>query len=324
MPGHERDNASTGGAAAGLRGGIAGRALLALAASLVAPGLAVAQVSLPPMNLGDSSIQDAIAGPGFAMQETIGFNRAARFRDARGGLAGRPAGLTAASVLTQLIYVSEHRLFGAYWGAEIIIPVAHAALRQGGGMARNDTAIGDIFVSPLMLQWPKTMLLGRPFWQRLNLNVTLPTGAYDNLAPLNIGTNAWVLNPHYAFTYEVSDDWEVSGRLHYLWSSANADPPAALKARRIQAGQAVHLNASVSRAFGDNLRIGLSGYYLRQISDDRIDAVRVGGREQVLGIGPVVKWQAGRTALVAAAYWETLARDRPEGWRLSLRVARGF
>lgn len=323
MPGPARDNASSGEASACPRGRIAGAAL-ALAVSAAVPDLAAAQVSLPPMNLGDSSIQDAIAGPGFALQETIGFSRATRFRDARGGLAGQPGGLTAASVLTQLIYVSEHRFLGAYWGAEVIIPLAHAALRPGGGVARSDTAVGDIFVSPVMLQWPKTMLFGRPFWQRLNLNVTLPTGAYDRLAPLNIGTNSWVLNPHYAFTYEVSDDWEVSGRLHYLWASANADPPAALKARRIQAGQAIHVNASVSRAFGDNLRIGLSGYYLRQITDDRIDAVRVGGREQVLGLGPVVKWQAGRTALVAAAYWETLARDRPEGWRLSLRVARGF
>lgn len=295
---------------------------LAAAVTFTAPG--AAQVSLPPMNLGDSSIQDAVAGPGFAIQETLSFSRATRFRDARGGVAGQPRGLAAASVLTQFIFVSEHRFFGAYWGAEVIIPLAHVSLQPADVRPRGETAIGDIFVSPIMLQWPKTMLFGRPFWQRLNLNVTLPTGQYDSLAPLNIGTNTWVLNPHYAFTWEVSDAWELSGRLHYLWASANTDPPAALKAGRIQAGQAVHVNASVSRAFGDNLRIGLSAYYLRQITDDRIDGTAIGGREQVLGLGPVVKWQSGPTALVAAAYWETLARDRPEGWRLSLRIAQGF
>lgn len=299
-------------------------AAAAIAALVMTTAPGAAQVSLPQVNLGDSSIQDAIAGPGFAIQETFGFSRATRFRDTRGGVAGQPRGLTSASVLTQFIYVSEHRFLGAYWGAEVIVPLAHASLRPADGRLRSETAIGDIVVSPIMLQWPKMTLFGRPFWQRLNLNVTLPTGAYDRLAPLTIGTNSWVLNPHYAFTWELSGDWELSGRLHYLWASANTDPPAALKAGRIQAGQAVHVNASVSRAFGENLRLGLSAYYLRQITDDRIDGTAIGGREQVLGLGPVVKWHSGRAALVAAAYWETLARDRPEGWRFSLRIAQGF
>jgi hypothetical protein len=85
------------------------------------------------------------------------------------------------------------------------------------------------------------------------------------------------------------------------------------------------MNASVSREVADGLRIGVASYFLRQITDDRIDGAPIANsREQVFGIGPGVRWKQGPSALTANAYFETAARDRPEGARFSLRYSRSF
>lgn len=290
--------------------------------TLAAP--AAGQVSLPAVNLGDSTFQDGIAGPGFMIQGSLSFHDADQFKGGDGETVATPRGGRSTAALAQVAWLSERRFLGAWWGAEVIVPVVRVDLDLGPATPASTIAIGDVFVSPVLLQWPQTRLFGRPYWQRVNLNATIPTGDYSPDS-LSVGSNAWRFNPHYAFTWEADDDWEVSGRLHYLWTSRNDDPSPASGARSIQPGEAFHLNASVSRRWGRSGRTGLSGYYLEQIQDDRVDGLRrPGGRERVLGLGPAFSWKAGAGLWHGAAYWETAARDRPEGFRGSLRYTRTF
>lgn len=284
---------------------------------------AAAQVSLPPMNLGDSAFQDGIAGPSRMVQGSLSIQHADRVRNAKGEVAESPGSVRSMGVVAHAAWLTEHQVFGAWWGVEAILPVAAVDVSLPG---RSDStlAIGDLVVSPVILQWPETKLFGRSYWQRLNFNVAIPTGDYDPTA-LSIGSNAWRFNPHYAFTWEANADWELSGRLHYLWTGRNNRPPIATGAESTQPGGAVHVNGSVSRRWSDSLRLGLSAYYLRQLADDRIDNTRApGGRERVLGMGPAFSWNASQGTWHGAAYWETAVRDRPESVRASLRYVQTF
>lgn len=286
---------------------------------------AMAQVSLPPVNLGDTSFLDGVAGPGGLIEETLSVGTARSFRDGRGRRAATPRDLSTVSALTHIAYISHQKVFGAYWGAEIVLPVARVALDVAPGVRGRTTGVGDLFISPVLLQWPEQRLFGRPFWQRLNLNVSVPTGRYSSRRLVSAGSNVVQVNPHYAFTWMASDTWDVSGRLHYLWVSANDDPPDGLGARSIQPGQALHANLSLSRAVADGLRLGLSGYVLQQITSDRIDGVaQKRSRERIVGIGPGVQWRHDAVTLTANAYWETAARDRPEQIRVLLRFSHTF
>jgi hypothetical protein len=185
---------------------------------------AAAQVQLPPVNLGTTSFVDGIAGPGWLFQETFTYYSADRFRDGDGDRAPSPRRIETAVALTHLAHISNTKLFGGYWGAEVLLPTAHVDLDLGPGIGGRETAIGDLTISPFILQWSGDQLFGRPFSHRLNLNVTLPTGQYRAGNAVNIGSNVVQFNPHYAFTWEVSREWEVSGRLYYLWVSENHDP----------------------------------------------------------------------------------------------------
>lgn len=294
------------------------------AVAVVCASEARADVTLPPVNLGDSTFQDGMAGPGGLFQQTLSAYRADRSRDGGGHRNASSPDVASVALLTQVSYLSERRVLGAYWGGEVIVPVVHARVTPAAGSALRATGVGDLFISPLILQWPETRLAGRPFWQRVNLNMTLPTGRHGRPARLDLGSNVWQFNPHYAFTWEASPEWEISGRLHYLRTSANHDPGIETGASKIQAGHAVHLNSALSRSVNENVRIGGSMYFLIQFGEDRVDGARQSGRERVLGAGPALAWKRGRTSLHAAAYVEALAKDRAEGTRISLRYATNF
>ncbi len=296
-------------------------ALWLIAASLVSTGQARCEAVLPPVNLGDSTFQDGIAGPGVMLQQTLSAYRAGTSRDGNGDPLHQAPKVTSVALLTQVSYLSEHRVLGAHWGGEVIVPFAHVRLQPATGEAIHGTGAGDIFVSPFILQWPAASLAGRPFWQRLNLNVTLPTARHGRAGRMDLGSGAVQLNPHYAFTWEASPRWEVSGRVHYLWVDGHRDPAVGSGRSSEQPGQAVHLNTAVSRSLNNSLRIGGSLYVLMQISDDRIDGASRPGRERVLGIGPSLSWKHGRASLHVAAYIEGEAKLRSEGSRLSLRYA---
>ena len=286
---------------------------------------AVAQVSLPPVNLGNTNFADGRALPGIMFQQTWIAAESDRFRDNDGDRAIAPDQLTAFSVATQVAWLSQTRLFGANWGAEFILPLARVEIDINPVVGGKRMGFGDLFLSPVVLQWPERELFGRPYWQRLNFNLTVPIGHYDPDRLVNIGTNAYRVNPHYAFSWFASDVWEVSGRFHYLWNGRNRDPATALGADSIQPGQAVHTNLAVSRQLAPGLRAGLAGYHLRQISDDRIDGTQIpGSREQVIGYGPGLRMQRGPQVWFLHVYRESAVRNRPERHQLIFRYARFF
>ncbi|WP_043176789.1 SphA family protein, partial [Pseudomonas aeruginosa] len=163
------------------------------------------------------------------------------------------------------------------------------------------------------------------YWQRLNLAFQLPTGRYDRHRAINPGSNHWSFNPHYALTWEFAEGWEASARLQYLLPGKNRDPAAPLADDYLQPGQAFHANYSVSLALDAHWRLGLSGYSLRQITDERVDGHdRPDSRERVDAIGPALMFGWGKSRLFLNAYHEYGARNRSEGSRLILRYSQVF
>ncbi|MFW5815822.1 MAG: SphA family protein [Wenzhouxiangella sp.] len=284
-----------------------------------------AQVVLPPINLGNTNFMDGRALPGTMFQQTLIAADADRFSDNNGATQPAPDGLRTVGIATQVAWLSDHKLLGANWGAEFILPLVHVDLDVVPGLDDRQSGFGDLFLSPLVLQWPEKRLLGKPFWQRLNLNFTVPLGRYDRNRLANTGTNTYRANPHYAATWMFSQRWEISARFHYLWNGRNNDPSPALGADWTQAGEAVHTNLAISREIAPGLRLGLAGYHLRQISDDRIDGRQVrDSREQVVGFGPGIRFQRGPQVLFVHAYHETAVRNRPERNQVIVRYARFF
>jgi len=290
--------------------------------------------NLPSVNLGFTSFMDGgpPAGPGWYFTEYVQYWTSDEFTDDSGG-AWLPdfadEELEAWISLSQFIYQSDTEILaGGKWGLDVIVPyVALDASYSGSGFPEdNGSGLGDILVGPF-LQWDPVMgKKGPRFMHRVELQLIFPTGKYDDDKALNPGSNYFSFNPYWAGTLFITPKWTASTRIHYLWNAENDDPNAPGATDDSQAGQAVHLNFTTAYQVLPQLRVGINGYYLKQITDFELDGSDVDdSREQVLAIGPGILWHISKDAhLFVNTYFETEAENRPEGERLNFRLVYHF
>src|SRR5690606_6285176 len=135
--------------------------------------------------------------------------------------------------------------------------------------------LGDPTVS-LFVQYDPITINGNPFFvSRLNAGVTMPVGKYDNNKDFNIGNNFWSIHTYWAMTFLLSPKWSISLRPQYYYNFKNNDPASSLPLDEgvddTQAGQSASINYNVGYKVNDYLTVGVSGYYLKQITDDQIN-----------------------------------------------------
>ena len=313
-----------------------GVGLALLAAALVASE-AAAQ-TLPPVNLGFTSFMDGgpPAGPGFYYQQYLQYYTADNFKDSKGNDVPLPAepDIEVLVSLNQFIYQSDQEIpctFGGKWGIDVIVPVVVTSIEPNSLPVKDGGAgIGDLLIGPY-LQWDPIMGENGPiFMHRIEFQNILPTGKYDDDHVINPGSNFYSFNPYWAATWFVTPQWTVTWRFHYLWNDENENPIIALSppgATGIQSGQAVHLNfASSIEVLPKQLRVGINGYWLEQITDDKMNGGgMVGSREQVIGVGPGLMWSFSQNDhLFFNAYFELEAENRPQGNRFTFRWTHHF
>ena len=275
----------------------------------------------PPLNLGLTDILDGgVPGVGTFFTEYVQAYQSDEFKDKDGNdIPGQPD-IGVLLSMNQLVHVYKHKLLGAHIGVDVLLPIVSIS---GNGIPTNPGVLGDLTAGPF-LQWLDTKLLGRPFVQRLELDFTFPTGQYDKKYALNPGSNLWVIEPYYAFTWFLTPQFSTSWRIHYTISTENDDvSPSPFNgfSTKVTPGQVFHFNYSFEYEFLKGLRGGIAGYYLKQLTEDEGSSGDIpDSEEQVFAIGPAVhyffsdKFSAGlKTA------WETSTENRTEGSRTTLR-----
>ncbi len=305
---------------------------------------------LPPLNLGFTSFLDGgpPSGPGWYFQGYLQYYDGDRLADNNGDdvYAPTPSGLKkhkadAFVAMTQFTYQSDTPLvLGGKWGMNFMLPIVSLDVSPDDSLAiqANDTGLGDLLVGPF-LQWDPIMGANGPrFMHRIEFQMVFPTGKYDEDYELNPGSNHFSFNPYWAGTLFLTPRWTTSWRLHYLWNAKNEDPSHRtrfaiqlarpdLAVNDVRAGQAVHLNfATAYEVLPKRLRLGINGYYLNQTTDSEVDGQDLGGRrEEVFAIGPGLVWHASpETHIFANLYFESQAKNRPDGTRFNLRLVQHF
>jgi hypothetical protein len=287
---------------------------------------AAAQVSLPPVNLGLTSFQDAIAFPGWLVEEIPSYYHASQWKDAQGNDIAGANGLNSASALIHVAFISNQHVLGGFYAVEALVAVANVHPNTSFGPNFRTSGIGDLIVAPFGLQWTKTKLAGAPFFQRVMFDFVVPTGKYGEMRPVNSGSHVVSFNPYYAFTLAASNKLEFSARLHYLWNSKNDEPFAGFGLKSVQPGQALHQNLAVSYEVAKAVRLGMNGYALEQITDNKVNGIsQPGSRERVVALGPGMELHPTKSFWIYLnSYFESDVRNRPQGILYVLRLSKAF
>ncbi len=282
-------------------------------------------VSLPPVNLGDTNFLDGVAGPGLLVEETFEYYHGYRFTGRRGQKLSGDNYVDSLLSSTHVAYLTEFKILGGYYGVEAVVPVAYLDVDTDLGLRGSRVGVGDLNLSPFLVQWTDQKLFGMPYFIGWTSWSFCPRAGTAVTRPSTWVATSSASNPYYAFTLFLTPRLETSWRVHYLWNSDNTDPNRMFQAGSVQPGQAVHVNAALSYEVWPGVRAGLAGYYLKQISNARIDGHSVpDSQERVGAIGPGLLVSGKGLSLYLNAFLEVGAENRPQGTKLVLRLSKAF
>lgn len=199
----------------------------------------------------------------------------------------------------------------------IIVPLFNTDLTLPVGSG-SKTAVGDIIIHPLMIGYTNS---SHSLFVMSSFDVALPTGAYDPKRIANTGLNTYAFMPNISATWFPTQDWELSGTAQLEFNSRN-------HATDYQSGTVATLEGLVGYSVRKDLQLGVQGFYLKQISDDKQNGQAVAGngfRGQAMGIGPQIRWDWTPGSAVTFKYQrEFSVRNRPQGDRFWLQVSVPF
>lgn len=262
------------------------------------------------------------------------------------------------AALPRLTYLSTTRVFGANLGFTVMLPLvkrkadfsaspiyagtymaAQSATVQNNLTAGinakldrtsdgNETGLGDMELSPVF-HWE----IGDN--QALNIapTIVLPTGKYDVKQRVNPGYGKfYTFRPSIQYSY-IGDGWDFGARTIFSFNTRNKD-------NGYYSGNMFNVDWQLMRFVSDDVRVGLQGYFVRQISKDTQDLSKFsaqeiadknlqkeiinGNRSSVTAVGPAVGWVVnGGEALVEGKFLQEFgARNRTEGSAFWLSISK--
>ncbi|HJV28132.1 MAG TPA: transporter [Aromatoleum sp.] len=230
----------------------------------------------------------------------------------------------------RFIKMTDTKILGGDWGMHLIVPVVHQEVKLGGD-GKSVTGLGDITFNPIIIAWHTKNL----HWT-VALDLNMPTGKYKSGDPReSIGTNYWSLEPIFAATWLSDDGWELSGKFMYNIKSKNKDfrPAPGAPKMDYESGDDFHMDYVVGKHFGP-WAVGLSGYYLKQTTNDKLDGDTLssalgpwsnGRKGEVFAIGPSVSY-TNKSGVMFIGQWhhETEAENRFRGDKAWFKLVMPF
>lgn len=262
------------------------------------------------------------------------------------------------AALPRLTYLSTTRVLGANLGFSMMLPVvkrqadftgspvfegtalASASANQKaaitGGINANlattsdgkETGLGDLELSAL-LHWQ--LADNQAF--SIAPTIVLPTGKYDVRQRVNPGYgNFYTFRPSIQYSY-LGDGWDVGVRTVLSVNTRNED-------NGYHSGAMFNLDWQLMRFVSDDVRMGLQGYFVRQLTKDIQDLSKFssaeildknlrkeivnGNRSSVTAVGPALGWVVnGGEALVEGKFLQEFgARNRTEGQAFWLSISK--
>jgi len=237
-----------------------------------------------------------------------------------------PGSFGISAVAPMLWYVSKTTLFGANYGAMVVLPWANASLEAPAfALGRTvDTSLSDVLIRPLDLGWHR-----KRADVAAGLQIYAPTGRYTRGGSDNIGKGMWTYEPFLGTTVYFDEKRTVSLATTAFWEFHGNKKDTDTKV-----GQLLTLEGGVGKSYlGGGLVVGGAYYAQWKLTQDQLGQFILPGggaiglqtpnKHRVYAFGPDVTLPVASKAklfsLVNIRYlWETGARVKTQGQTLAI------
>lgn len=283
---------------------------------------------LPAVGLGTSNFLDGgplRPVPGLYWQQNSRYYHADIFRDICGNTLNKDhaVDLNIVTTSTQLAYQFRPGLLPrSQFGLAASLPfVFYNHINCNSlGIRSSGSGFGD-FAAGFYFQFDPIMEGDRPiFVHRFEFDAIFPTGKNESPQKnLNPGSNLFYIDPYWSFTLYFNPEFALSMRLNYLWCGEN-------KKTGLQPGQAIHGNYTLEKQVMSNVWIGINGYYLQQLTDNKLCDVKIPcSKEKVFSTGIGALYLATpQDVFFFNLFFECFAKNRAQGFSFFFRYLGHF
>jgi hypothetical protein len=221
----------------------------------------------------------------------------------------------------KLVYLTDHKLLGADWGIDTIVPFMYKNITGALGTA-GQFNLGDIYACPMLLSWHEGQ-----FDYSAALGVWTPSGNFDAGTPahplrglVSPGNGFWtpMLTAGVVWHPDAAKTWAISLLNRYEVSTEQDQTD-------ITPGNMYSLEWGLSKTVTKGVDVGLAGYWQQQITaDDGKGAAQA--FSHVVGIGPEVSVLWEKIGMISSLRYEyeVDSKDRPQGQAVVLTLTKRF
>jgi hypothetical protein len=226
--------------------------------------------------------------------------------------------------VVRVIYSSNKKILGGNYLCHVFVPYIDVDMK--GPMSYSDSGVADPIIDPFIIAWH-----GQTYHAVAGLDVYVPVGEYDKNSSMNlVGRNFWTFEPVVAVTglYKCGFSWSL--KMMYDFNTKNDEYLNPMTGHHcdLEPGDEFHVDYAFDYGVCKHLRLGVSGYYYKQLEDDEIGGVKdlLGfGKAEAFAVGPVLMCSPLKNLhLVAKAQFEVDSQNKAEGNAYWFKVIYSF
>jgi hypothetical protein len=240
-------------------------------------------------------------------------------RDSQGNAAPVGLDLDVFATVPRLIWMTEHKIFGAHYGMDIAVPFINVDLKvAAAGIDQSKFGLGDILFEPVVLGW---------HLDRCDIvaaaGVWAPTGDFSSAEAAHVGKGFWTGMFTLGLThyFDAEKTWHLSVLSRYETNTRKHDID-------LRPGDDFHIEWGLGKTVCKGLDIGVTAYTHWQVTDDSGSAVTYDAsvHDRFYSVGPEVLYHSEEAKMFLSLRYqiEFGARDRPEGHNFVFSLIKVF
>nr|AIK66577.1 hypothetical protein [Arhodomonas sp. Seminole] len=230
--------------------------------------------------------------------------------DNDGAIPGGDDSATVKAVVSRAIWITEHKVLGADYGMEAIVPILDKEV-DAMGLSESDSGLGDVFLSPLILTWHGAQydaVFAAGYW----------TDAFSDFYddnPVAAAASAGQGYSNVMLTF--GGTWYPTPERRWALSLLNRYETLAseIESTDIEPGDNWVAEWGISYDVNPALTLGLVGYDSWQLTEDDAPAGVPTPKDEVHAVGAQLSYRSKSLGMSfdAALYDEYHSEHRPEG-----------